>query len=118
MLKYIKYEKGIKMKEYRTDNLAVCPYLQMQGLKFVKAELSMGKYDKPVVSFVFEDPRGVGLDLELDFAKSDFKKYRDIFFFFRNEIEKLKRQLDTLNLKNKRNQDDKHADENSDIKEG
>lgn len=106
-----------KTKEHRTDNLAVCPYLQMNGLKYLRAELSMGKYDKPVVSFVFEDPRGVGVDLELDFAKSDFKKYRDIFFFFRNEIEKLKRTVDQINLKNSRASDDKYADENE-TKEG
>lgn len=97
--------------EYRTDNLAVCPYLQMQGLKYLRSELSMGKYDKPVVSFVFEDPLGVGRDLELDFTKSDFKKYRDIFFFFRNEIEKLKRQIEHINLKTIRSQDDKYIAE-------
>lgn len=100
------------MKEYKTENLAVCPYLQMQGLKFLKAELSLGKYDKPVVSFVFEDQLGIGLDLELDFSKSEFKKYRDMFFFFRNEIEKLKRQVDLVNLKEKRNRDDKYSGSN------
>lgn len=98
-------------REYRTDNLAVCPYLQMNGLKYIRSELSLGKNDKPVVSFVFEDSLGVGIDLELDFAKSDFKRYRDIFFFFRNEIEKLKRQIEHLNLKQSRSKDDKYASE-------
>lgn len=99
----------MKNKEYKTENLAVCPYLQMQGLKFLRAELSLGKYDKPVVSFVFEDQLGVGLDLELDFSKSEFKRYRDMFFFFRNEIEKLKRQVEIINLKEKRSRDDKYS---------
>jgi hypothetical protein len=98
-------------REYRTENLAVCPYLQMNGLKYLRAELSLGKHDKPVVSFTFEDPLGVGMDLELDFAKSDIKRYRDIFFFFRNEIEKLKRQIDHLNLKESRSKDDKYSSE-------
>lgn len=105
-------------KEYKTESLAVAPYLLMNDLKFLRAELSLGKYDKPVVSFVFEDPYGVGMDLELDFAKSDYKKYRDVFFFFRNEIEKLKRTIDYVNLKTQRSKDDKYADENVDVKEG
>ncbi len=106
------------VKEYKTESLAVAPYLLMQGLKFIRPELSLGKYDKPVVSFVFEDPYGVGRDLELDFAKSEFKKYRDVFFFFRNEIEKLKRTIDYVNLKNQRSKDDKYADEQVVVKEG
>lgn len=98
-------------KLYVTDNLAVCPYLLMNDLRYVRAEISIGKYEKTVVSFVFEDPRGVGKDLELDFSKSDFKKYRDIFFFFRNEIEKLKRKVDHLNLQEARATDDKYNGE-------
>lgn len=105
-------------KEYRTDSLALCPYLQLNGLKYLRAELSIGRYDKPVVSFIFEDKYGVGRDLELDFVKSDFKKFRDMFFFFRSEIEKLKRQVDQLNLKEKRKQDDKYIDEHFEKKEG
>ena len=106
-------------KEFKTDNLALCPYLQLEGLKYLRAELSLGKYDRPVVSFVFEDTRGVGRDLELEFVRSDFKKYRDMFFFFRNEIEKLKRQVDRVNLLESRKHDDKYIDEQSDdIKEG
>ena len=103
-------------KEYKTDNLAICPFLQLNGLKYLRPELSLGKHDKPVVSFVFEDPLGLGRDLELDFVKSDFKKYRDMFFFFRNEIEKLKRQLDYINLREQRASDDKYIDENMDKK--
>lgn len=103
---------------HRTDNLAVCPYLEMNGLKYIRAEISIGKYDKPVVSFLFEDPLGVGRDLELDFSKSDFKKYRDIFFFFRNEIEKLKRRVDQVNLQESRANDDKYVTADSKRKEG
>lgn len=95
-------------KEYKTDNLGLCPYLQLEGLKFLRAELSLGKGDRPVVSFVFEDPLGIGQDLELNFTQSEFKKYRDYFFFFRNEIEKLKRQLEDINRKSQRANDDKY----------
>lgn len=107
------------MKTYSTDNLAVCPYLIMNGLKYIRADISMGKYDKPVVSFLFEDPLGLGKDLELDYSKSEFKQYRDIFFFFRNEIEKLKRQIDNINLKSTRMHDDKYAADREDkVEEG
>ena len=95
-------------KEYRTDNLALCPYLQLNGLKYLRAELSIGKYDKSVVSFIFEDSLGIGRDLELDFARSEFKHYRDLFFFFRNEIEKLKRKVDKINHDESRKNDDKY----------
>jgi hypothetical protein len=92
----------------------------LNGLKYLRAEVSLGKYDKPVVSFVFEDPLNVGMDLEIDFVKSDFKKYRDMSFFFRNEIEKLKRKMDKIQLDESRATDEKYADEysNKEIKEG
>lgn len=79
------------MNEFKTDNLALCPYLEMHGLKFLRTEVSVGKYDKPTVLFVFQDKLGQGRDLQLDFMRSDFKRYRDLFFFFRNEIEKVNR---------------------------
>lgn len=85
------------MQLFRTDNLALCPYLQMNGLKYRGPEAGIGKNDRPVVMFVFEDPTGIGHDLELDFVKSDFKKYRDLLFIFRNEIEKLQRKVERIN---------------------
>lgn len=97
-----------KPKEYKTDSLALCPFLQLNGLKYLRAEVSLGKYDKSVVSFIFEDPLGVGRDLELEYVKSPFKNYRDLFFFFRNEIEKLKRRVEKLNEEESRKNDDKY----------
>lgn len=98
-------------KEYITDSLALCPYLQMNGLKYLRSELSLGKNDKPVVSFVFEDKLGLGRDMEMDFMKSNEKRYRDLTFFFRNEIEKLKRQVDKINHEESKKSDEKHNDE-------
>ena len=108
------------MKEFRTDSLALCPYLQLHGLKYLRAELSLGKNDKPVVSFVFEDPREIGKELELDFARSEIKQYRDMFFFFRGEIERLKRQMEYLNRKEEQKKDEKHIAEHSEgrVKDG
>lgn len=79
------------MNEFKTDNLALCPFLEMHGLKFLRTEVSVGKYDKPTVLFVFQDKLGQGRDLQLEFMRSDFKRYRDLLFFFRNEIEKVNR---------------------------
>lgn len=81
------------MKEFKTDNLALCPYLEMNGLKFLRTEVTVGKHDKPTVLFVFQDSLGQGRDLQLDFMRSDYKRYRDLLFFFRNEIEKVNRSL-------------------------
>lgn len=81
------------MKEFKTDNLALCPFLEMQGLKFLRTEVTLGKHDKPTVLFVFQDNLGQGRDLQMDFMRSDFKRYRDMLFFFRNEIEKVNRSL-------------------------
>ena len=67
-------------KEFKTDNLALCPYLELYGLKYLRSELSLGKNDKPIVCFIFEDKRGVGRDLELDFVRSNEKRYRDLLF--------------------------------------
>ena len=105
------------MNTFSTDNLALAPYLQMHGLKYLRSEPAVGKNDRPVVNFIFEDELGIGRDLELDFAKSDVKTYRDLLFFFRNEIEKLKRQLYKINLEESRKNDDKYISERE-IKEG
>ena len=99
-------------KLYRTDNLALCPYLILNGLKYLRSEISLGKYDKPVVSFIFEDKLGMGLDLELQYTRSDFKKYRDLFFFFRNEIEKIKKKMEKIARDEERAKDDKYFDPN------
>lgn len=96
------------MKEFRTDNLALCPYLQMHGLKYIRSELDIGKNDKPKVCFIFEDPKSQGRDLELDFMHSEIKKYRDLFFFFRNEIEKVNRRMQRLQLDEERAKSDKY----------
>ncbi|OQW47346.1 MAG: hypothetical protein A4S09_04960 [Proteobacteria bacterium SG_bin7] len=81
------------MKEFKTDNLALCPFLEMNGLKFLRTEVTVGKHDKPTVLFVFQDNLGQGRDLQLDFMRSEYKRYRDLLFFFRNEIEKVNRSL-------------------------
>lgn len=104
----------MKRNEYKTSNLAVAPYLSINGLQYSRSEVSLGKYDKVVVSFVFEDPLGIGQDLEMDFMKSEFKKYRDMSMYFRGEIEKLKRQINYAQLKEQRQKDEKYIDEHYD----
>jgi hypothetical protein len=83
-------------KVFRTDNLALAPYLLGQGLKYLGMEHSLGKNDRLVAVFLFEDPLGVGRDLQMDFMRSDEKKYRDAWFFFRNELERSVKKLDKI----------------------
>ena len=87
-----------KSKEYNTDSLGLAAYLMSKDFRFLRAELTVGRNDKPVVVFVFEDKLGIGRDLEIDYMRSPEKKFRDMIFFCRNEIEKLKRQIDVLNV--------------------
>lgn len=98
------------MSHFKTDNLSLCPYLQINGLKYLGVEPGINKYDKPVVFFVFEDRNGIGRDLEIDFVKSSFKDYRDLWFFFRNEVEKSAKKLAKLQLEERRKNDDKYID--------
>lgn len=101
-------------KKYKTDSLAICPFLEMNGLKYLFSEPGFGKNDRPVVWFVFDDPRGLGKDLELEFVRSNEKRYRDLFMFFRGEIEKLKRRVEKLNLEELRKNDVKFNGEQKD----
>lgn len=99
------------MKEFKTDNLALCPFLEMHGLKFLRTEVTLGKYDKPTVLFVFQDQLGQGRDLQLDFMRSDFKRYRDLLFFFRNEIEKVNRSQKRISSIEEDLKDEEETDE-------
>jgi hypothetical protein len=83
-------------KVFRTDNLALAPFLLGQGLKYLGIEHSLGKNDRLVAVFLFEDPLGVGRDLQMDFMRSNEKKYRDAWFFFRNELERSVKKLDKI----------------------
>lgn len=78
---------------FKTDNLALCPFLELNGLKYLGREIGQGKGGNLKVFFVFEDEKGIGRDLEISFRFSQEKKYRDLGFFYRSEIEKAKIDL-------------------------
>ena len=71
---------------YITSNLALCGYLDINGLRYVKAELSRDRNDKFKVDFYFLDPENKGSDLEWNYKNSDIKKYRDAIFYYRKII--------------------------------
>ena len=73
-------------KYYITDNFALTAWLELNGLRYVKAELSKGKNGRVKVDFYFLDPEGKGRDLEVDFRFSEAKKYRDLLFFYKRII--------------------------------
>lgn len=72
-----------------TSNLSLCGYLEIKGLKFVKAELGKGRRGEIVVKFMFLDPENRGTDLSHEFNFSDEKKYKDSLFNFRKVINDL-----------------------------
>ena len=88
-------EKNIFM----TDNLSLCPYLEMNGLKPLGGILDRGKGGGYKVFFQFEDPDNVGKDLEIGFRFSKEKRYRDLGFYYRSQIEKFRQELVKLNQK-------------------
>jgi len=74
-------------KYFITSNFALCGYLDIKGLQYVKAELSKDeRTDKFKVDFYFLDPKKEGPDLEWGFRHSDEKKYRDALFVYRKII--------------------------------
>jgi len=69
-----------------TSNFALCGYLEVKGLKYIKAELSKDRHGKFKVDFYFFDKDSKGRDLELEFRFSDEKRYRDALFYYRKVI--------------------------------
>ena len=78
-----------EVKYFITSNLALTGYLEVRGLKYVKADLSKDRNGKIKVDFYFLDPKNQGQDIELEFRFSNEKKYRDALFFYRKVIQEL-----------------------------
>jgi len=74
-------------KYFITSNFALCGFLDIKGLRYVKAELEKDeRTGKFKVDFYFLDPKNEGSDLEWNFKHSDEKKYRDALFYYRKII--------------------------------
>jgi hypothetical protein len=76
---------NMKKNIYETDNLSLCPFLQMNGLKYREVRKERGK-NKFV--FIFEDETQIGTDLAMAFLKSKEFEYKKFWSFFRNELAK------------------------------
>jgi hypothetical protein len=74
---------------FKTSTLSLCGFLELNGLKYVKAELTKSPKGKVKVEFYFLDPENKGSDLEIEFRFSNEKKYRDSIFFYRKIIQDL-----------------------------
>ena len=82
----------IKIEEpklFKTDCFALTSYLELNGLKFSKAELSRGRNGRVKVDFYFYDEKDMGRDLEIEFRHSECKKYRDGLFLYKRIINDL-----------------------------
>lgn len=87
---------GEQKNIYKTDNLTLAPYLDMEGLKYVGHVIeSFEDSNREVfkVFFCFEDPKQIGMDLALNFTSSREKLYRTKYAFFRNEIAIAKKKI-------------------------
>lgn len=76
-------------KYFITSNFSLCGYLELNGLKFVKADRAQDRRGKINVEFTFLDPDGKGRDLEIEFRHSNEKRYKDSLFFYRKIINDL-----------------------------
>lgn len=69
---------------YRTDDIALAPYLAMKDLKYCVGELdNSGK-----VFFVFKDPENIGNELEFGFNSSALFRYNILWKKFRGKLDK------------------------------
>jgi len=76
------------MNIFKTDNLALAPYLLNEDLEYLGVEIGPGKNNKQKVIFVFSDIKNIGKDLERAFLNSREKRYRDSMHYFRSQIQK------------------------------
>lgn len=77
------------MNLYKTDNMAIAAYLDLNNIKYIKSEIGIGRSGKSVTYFVFEDEKQICQDLERAFRNSKEKSYRESLMFFRNEVYKM-----------------------------
>ena len=78
-----------KEKYFQTDNLSLCPFLEMHDLKYIKAELIQKNGGKIKVLFTFFDSEGQGRDLEMEFRRSNEMRYKDCLYFYKNIIHEM-----------------------------
>lgn len=76
---------------FKTADLALAPFLSMNGLTFIAAELDPDDENK--ILFVFDDPHSKGRDLSMLFHRSPEKLYHEYWGIYRNELAKAKRNL-------------------------
>jgi len=69
---------------YKTTNLALCPYLVMNGLEYTAYELSSENVNK--VIFIFRDPHSKGPDIAMLFTRAPEKVYHNLWGYFRSQL--------------------------------
>lgn len=79
------------MSIYKCENLALMPYLQMNGLSYMGYDIEMTENRIHVVA-KFDDPRNVGSDLAMAWNNSGEKAYRDWWQYFRDQINRALRK--------------------------
>ena len=77
------------MNLFRTSDLALAPFLVINGLEFLATELSQD--DENEVVFVFNDVQNRGRDLAMLWHRSAEKTYHGLWSYFRGELGRAKK---------------------------
>lgn len=80
------------VKIYETESLSLMPYLQMNGLNYI-GKRAENNGERARVILQFDDPRGLGPDLAMSWINSKEKQYRDLWVFFRDQIDQEIRKI-------------------------
>lgn len=81
------------MKEariYETSNVDLATYLVYEGIKLLECTKKPGNSKIVVMRFI--DDKGLCLDLERIFIKSDFKKFRDVNKWLLTKVHQILRE--------------------------
>jgi len=77
------------MTLFKTPDLALAPFLAINGLVYVATEVNP---DNPSeILFIFDDKEGRGRDLSMLFHRSEEKLYHSYWSFFRGELGRAKK---------------------------
>lgn len=80
---------------YRTNSLALCPYLAVNNLTYVGTEIA----DSGKIVFIFKDPEHIGAEMAMSFIRSKERTYKNMWNFFRNEVDVAKKRLLNASVK-------------------
>ena len=71
-------------KLYKTSNLALCPFLVMNGINYIGCEIDEDDPNKIV--FIFRDDQNRAKDIAILFPRSNEHQYHSLWSYMRNQL--------------------------------